>query len=285
MKRGIFAGLVTLDFIYLTADFLAANEKVVALDSTLAAGGPATNAAVTFAKLGNEAILLGGVGKHPITQLIFADLEKSGVRLIDLDSERLESPPVSSIIVTQSTGERAVISINATKSQVSGLNIEADILDNIDIVLVDGHQLEVGEKIAGFAKNKSWPVVLDGGSWKPGLERLLPLVSYAVCSEKFYPPGCQNVEDVFAYLSGVGVLNIAVTRGEKSILYQTAKEKGEVCVPAINAVVDTLGAGDIFHGAFCYYILQEGFREALESAAKIAGYSCQFFGTRRWMDE
>lgn len=285
MKRGIFTGLVTLDFVYLTADFLAANQKVVALDSTVAAGGPATNAAVTFAELGNEAILLGGVGKHPINQLILADLEKCGVELIDLDSERLESPPVSSIIVTQSTGERAVISINATKSQASGLNIEADILDNVEIVLVDGHQLQVGAKVAGFAKNKNVPVVLDGGSWKPGLEEVLPLVSYAVCSENFCPPGCTNVEDVFAYLEKMGVLNVAVTRGEKSILYQTTKGKGEVCVPAINAVVDTLGAGDIFHGAFCYYILEEGFTEALESAAKIAGYSCQFFGTRRWMDE
>ncbi|MCT7952269.1 sugar kinase [Ancylothrix sp. C2] len=285
MKRGIFAGLVTLDFVYLTADFLSANQKVVALDSTVAAGGPATNAAVTFSFLGNESILLGGVGKHPITQLILADLKSCGVELIDLDSQRLESPPVSSIIVTQSTGERAVISINATKSQVNGLSIEAEILNNIDIVLVDGHQLEVGEKIAGFAKNKNLPVVLDGGSWKPGLEKLLPLVNYAVCSENFYPPGCKNVKDVFAYLAGVGILNIAVTRGEKSILYHTAKGKGEVCVPSINAVVDTLGAGDIFHGAFCYYILQEGFIEALESAAKIAAYSCQFFGTRRWMDE
>ncbi|PMB30496.1 ribokinase, partial [Fischerella thermalis CCMEE 5319] len=48
--------------------------------------------------------------------------------------------------------------------------------------------------------------------------------------------------------------------------------------------VDTLGAGDIFHGAFCHYVLRENFLDALASAAKIAAFSCQFFGTRRWME-
>jgi sugar/nucleoside kinase (ribokinase family) len=46
-----------------------------------------------------------------------------------------------------------------------------------------------------------------------------------------------------------------------------------------------MGAGDIFHGAFCHYILQESFPDAIASAAKIASHSCQFFGTRRWMQQ
>ncbi|MDJ0536213.1 MAG: PfkB family carbohydrate kinase [Xenococcaceae cyanobacterium MO_207.B15] len=46
--------------------------------------------------------------------------------------------------------------------------------------------------------------------------------------------------------------------------------------------VDTLGAGDIFHGAFCNYILQEDFPTALFLAAQMASKSCQFFGTRSW---
>jgi sugar/nucleoside kinase (ribokinase family) len=44
--------------------------------------------------------------------------------------------------------------------------------------------------------------------------------------------------------------------------------------------VDTLGAGDIFHGAFCHYILQQDFPTALSNAAKVAARSCESFGTR-----
>jgi sugar/nucleoside kinase (ribokinase family) len=62
----------------------------------------------------------------------------------------------------------------------------------------------------------------------------------------------------------------------------SSNKTGTINVPTIEAV-DTLGAGDIFHGAFCHYILQETFTDALKQAANIAANSCQFFGTRRWM--
>jgi sugar/nucleoside kinase (ribokinase family) len=53
-------------------------------------------------------------------------------------------------------------------------------------------------------------------------------------------------------------------------------------VSQINAV-DTMGAGDVFHGAFCHYILEQNFTDSLAAATKIASHSCQFFGSRRWM--
>jgi len=282
VKKGLFVGLVTLDLVYLTPSLPDNNQKIVALDYVVAAGGPATNAAVTFSYLGNAAKLLGAIGSNPMTHLIRTDLETYGVRIEDLDPTRLEAPPVSSILVTKSTGDRAVISINATKSQVSGENITADILSDIDIVLIDGHQMKVSKKIAELARIKDIPLVIDGGSWKPGFEEILPLVDYALCSANFYPPGCQTKEEVIAYLSGLGIPNIAITQGNKPIKYVSKDSRGEVEVPAIKAV-DTLGAGDIFHGAFCHYILNQGFTDALAEAAKIAAESCQFFGTRRWM--
>jgi sugar/nucleoside kinase (ribokinase family) len=118
-RRGLFVGLVTLDLVYLTVGLPDKNQKIVATDYIVAAGGPATNAAVTFSHLGNQATLLGVVGANPITQLIRADLESYGVAIADLDSTQLQPPPVSSIIVTQATGERAVVSINAVKTQVT----------------------------------------------------------------------------------------------------------------------------------------------------------------------
>jgi sugar/nucleoside kinase (ribokinase family) len=207
-------------------------------------------------------------------------------------------PPVSSIIVTQSTGERAVISLNAVKTQVDRNSISADILHNIDIVLIDGHQMSVGFVIAQMAKAKNIPVVIDGGSWKPGFEEILPLVDYAVCSANFYPPNCSSGEEVFAYLQNLGIPHIAITHGEKPIEYLNCGQRGTVVVPTITPV-DTLGAGDIFHGAFCHYILQtrqtdhikssspvppSPFPTALEKASQIAANACKHFGTRRWMD-
>ena len=288
--KGLFVGLVTLDLIYLAESPPKNNQKLVADDYLVAAGGPVTNAAVAFSYLGNQAKISGVVGCHPMTQLIKSDLANYQVEIIDNYPTTENPPPVSSIIVSKETGERAVISINAVKTQVSSQSISPDILQDIDIVLIDGHQMKLGCAIAQKAKVENIPVVIDGGSWKAGFEKLLPFVDYAICSANFYPPDSHNSEEVFAYLNQIGIPHIAITHGEKPIQYLTKNlshnlSQSEIKILDVPKIqpADTLGAGDIFHGAFCHYVLQETFTTALEEAAKIAALSCQFFGSRRWM--
>ncbi|WP_254568631.1 sugar kinase [Oscillatoria sp. HE19RPO] len=278
-KQGLFIGLVTLDAIYLSAGVPQNNQKIVATDSTINAGGPATNAAIAFSYLGNQSTLVGAVGQHPLTAIIYGELERYGVAIADLDPHRTEPPPLSSIIVTQATGDRAVISINATKSQILGDRLPLDSWEQFNIVLIDGHQMSVSQRIAQISHAQTIPVVLDGGSWKPGLETLLPFVDYALCSSNFYPPNCHNASEVFTYLANLGIPHIAMTNGENPIQYLSQGIPGWVEVPKVK-VIDTLGAGDIFHGAFCHHILQEPFPRALASAAKIASDACQVFGAR-----
>jgi sugar/nucleoside kinase (ribokinase family) len=282
-KTGLFVGLLTLDFVYLSETTPNPNQKIVAHDYVVSAGGPATNAAVTFSQFSNQARLLSVLGCHPVTSLIQADLDKYGVEITDMDAGWTEPPPISSIIVTQSTGERAIISINSKKCKISQQQLPENLLQNAEIILIDGHQMEAGKKAAQLASAQQIPVVIDGGSWKAGFEEILTKVDYAICSSNFYPPECDSTEDVIAYLRQLGVKKIAITRGEKSILYVEDGEFGEIPVPKIQAV-DTLGAGDIFHGAFCSYILKENFTGALAAAAKIAANSCRFLGTRGWID-
>ncbi len=281
--NGLFVGLVTLDLIYLAQSPPKNNQKLVAQDYIVAAGGPVTNAAVTFSHLGNNAKICGVVGCHPMTQLIKSDLSYYHTEIIDINPTTENPPPVSSIIVTQGTGERAVISINAVKTQAPIQAISPDILQDIDIVLIDGHQMALGCAIAKKAKAKKIPVVIDGGSWKPFFEQLLPFVDYAICSANFYPPNCHTSEEVFTYLNQMGISHIAITHGENPIQYLSQNKINLLDVPKIQAA-DTLGAGDIFHGAFCHYVLQDTFSSALEKSAQISALSCQFFGTRRWID-
>ena len=281
-KLGLFIGLVTLDLVYLTEVFPQSNQKIVANDYAIAAGGPATNAAITFSYLGNNTQLMGVVGSQINSQVIKTDLNAHQVKLIDLEPHRQELPPISSILVTQSTGDRAVISLNATKAQGNVDKIPSNPLHNVDIVLVDGHQIAVSATIASQAQGKQIPLVMDGGSWKPGLETILPYIDYAICSANFFPPGCKTTEDVFAHLQAVGIDNIAITQGEKPILYYHQGLRGAIPIPPLKAI-DTLGAGDIFHGAFCHYLLQQDFVSSLIAASKIASRSCRYFGTRRWM--
>jgi len=285
---GIFIGLSTLDMIYLASGLPQVNQKIVAQDSLISAGGPATNAAVTFAHLGNTAHLLSTMGRHPIAQLMRSDLEgvKQPVTLTDLLPSQTQSPPVSSIVVTQTTGERAVISLNAQRQTAQPNQIPSSLWEKvtanaIDIILIDGHQIPVSLAIAQQATRI--PIVLDGGSWKPGLESILPYINYAICSSDFHPPGCQDTQATMDYLKQTlpKPAHIAITQGNQPILYWHGVD-GTVPVPKIMPV-DTLGAGDIFHGAFCHFILHSDFPQALAQAAQVAAMACQSFGTRAWL--
>lgn len=296
VQAGLFVGLITLDLIYLTEQLPTANQKIVALDSTLAAGGPATNAAVAFRVLGNSATVMGVAGQHPLTQIAIADLAQQQVAIADLNPAWTDPLPTSSILVTRTTGERAVVSLNATRTQASPHQMPPDCWQGMQVVLVDGHQMAVGQAIARQAREQGIPVIADCGSWKPGFEQVLPWVDYAICSANFLPPDCAVVEAIHPgdpvmqakrvgdRLSAFGIPHIAVTQGGSPIQVFSQGQHIQIPVPSIRPV-DTLGAGDILHGAFCHFILEtQDFTDALTQAAAIASRSCQFFGTRQWIE-
>ena len=102
--QGLFVGLVTLDLVYLATAAPSNNQKIVASDYTVAAGGPATNAAVTFRHLGGRSTLLGVVAAHPITQLIRAELASFRRAISSPAPTQSQPPPVSSPFVPAATG-------------------------------------------------------------------------------------------------------------------------------------------------------------------------------------
>ncbi|MEM0980716.1 MAG: PfkB family carbohydrate kinase, partial [Cyanobacteria bacterium P01_H01_bin.58] len=283
MKTGVFVGLITLDCIYRTQRPLAPNEKQVAEEVLLAAGGPATNAATAFQALGNRAILVGALGNHPLSAVVRDDLQKHGVELLDLTPDVTVPPPFSSIVVNTATGDRAVISRNAVDRPQPSTLPDRDVLATADCVLLDGHQMQLGHHVGQAARRQNIPVVVDAGSWKVGFETVLPLAQVVIASATFCPPEQSPGADAIAYLQSSGIPYTAVTQGARPVMYRTPTATGTLPVPQI-AVMDTLGAGDIFHGAFCHgYVRTGDFLTALQTAAQIAAASCQSFGTRQWI--
>ena len=282
--KGVFVGLATVDVLYTVESVPRRNQKISVPGQQISAGGPATNAAVTFAFLGGHANLVTAVGSHPLAAAIREDLDGHAVRLHDLARRRQEMPPISSIMVVRESGERTVVSANAAVFSKAGADFNPHWLRRASIVLVDGHYMPLCVAAAREARQGGIPVVMDSGSWKKGMAALLPLVDVVICSDDYRPPGCRDTGDVLEFLRARGIRQIAITRGAKPVRFVDGGERGSIAVKKIRAC-DTLGAGDIFHGAFCYYACQPGisFRNALTSAARVASFSCRFAGTRAWM--
>ncbi|MGB3136913.1 MAG: PfkB family carbohydrate kinase [Nodosilinea sp.] len=280
MTKGLFVGLITLDCIYRVDHVPHSDEKIVAEASLLAAGGPATNAAIAFAALGNRATLVGALGQHPLATLIRAELADYGVEVVDLMPQLAAPPPLSTILVTAATGDRAVVSRNAVGRQAEPPSVLEPIFSGAEVVLIDGHQMAVGRAIARQAQKQNLPIVIDAGSWKAGFDAVLPLATSAIAAAKFRLP---NQVDTLAALSDLGIAEVATTHGSHPIRYRHRAAAGTIPTPVVT-VQDTLGAGDIFHGAFCHYRLQVSFPEALALAAQVAAQSCCHFGPRAWIE-
>lgn len=279
VAAGLFVGLITLDCIYRVSHVPHSDEKIVAEDSLLVAGGPATNAAIAFAALGNRATLVGSLGQHPLADLVRAELATHGVRVADLTPQITAPPPLSTILVTAATGDRAIISRNALGRQAEAPPSTETLLAGIDTVLIDGHQMTTSLAVARSARAQGIPIVIDAGSWKPGFDAVLPLATSAIAAAKFRLP---DQTDTLAALSALGIAEVAITHGSQPVHFCHRGVIGTVAVPPAT-VKDTLGAGDIFHGVFCHYRLQSSFADALSLAAQVATQSCGFFGPRAWL--
>ena len=297
MSTVLACGVAVLD-VQQTVDRLPGpDEKLVANGLLVASGGPAANAAVTAAALGVVARLVTRIGHSPLGTLISADLAAHGVDVVDRAGP-LDQPAVSTVLVTRGTGQRAVVSINASHHTAIPADSGPDAADwapallvGVDALLVDGHHLDLALPLAEAAQAADVPVLLDGGSWKPGLERLLALVDVALISAVLRVPadlavstGCPG-DDMLAAVRALGPPLVARSRGSLPIDVITGAGHAEVPVPHVE-VVDTLGAGDVLHGALSAWLAVRGtdhLEHGLAWAARIAADSCTAAGARSWL--
>ncbi|MBM6403596.1 carbohydrate kinase [Phycicoccus sp. CSK15P-2] len=279
-------GLATVDVVQVVAAPPLPDEKVVALASTVAAGGPACNAAMTAALLGVETRFVGAVGSGPLSAVVLRDLATHGVAVTDLAPAAFE-PPLSTVLVTEATGERAVVSRNAVGTADYRALADRDLdalLEGVTAVLVDGHHLPVALGVARGARERGVPVLLDGGSWKPGLEELIADVDIAVVSAAFSQPGGGGFET----LLDAGPGWVACSDGAGPVRWSAADGRGgQVDVPVMD-VVDTLGAGDVLHGALLAEVARDGTADLpgmLAAAVGVASRSVGASGARGWAEQ
>ena len=274
MTLVVAVGLCTVDLVQRVADLPSPGQKVQSESVEVAAGGPAANAAVAVAALGGQVRLSTVLGAHPLARLAAEDLSACGVELADVLPDRTAPPAVSAVSVRTSDGERTVVSHNA-----SGVSAPPAVdLSDADVLLLDGHHPEPALAAARAARSRGIPVVLDAGSWKPVLTELLSFVDVCACSA--------------AFESRVPLDNPVVirTNGPDPVTWQAGTARGEVPVPPAE-VRDTVGAGDVWHGAFALALARLGrvpgaadVPALVEYANRAAAVRIRYEGARAWVE-
>src|ERR1017187_9155276 len=108
-SRAMFLGRTTLDALYWLESTPEENTKAYARRFQTAAGGPATNAAITHALLGGETLLASAIWGGPWAAQVRAELDALGIRLFDLAKGTAYETPLCAVLVNGANGSRTIV--------------------------------------------------------------------------------------------------------------------------------------------------------------------------------
>jgi len=276
-------GLNATDTLLLVPHFPEYAGKAPFTEEVMSPGGQVASAIVCCGRLGLRSKYIGTVGDDERGRIQLRSLVDEG---IDIDHVQLRPgcPNQSAyIIVDQRTGERTVFWRRDNSLRIDPSQIEPEQITCARLLHIDGHDTAAVEHAARIAHQEGMPVTVDVDTIYRGFDRVLKYVDYLIASSEF-PVQWTNERDPFRALELIqqeyGMKVAAMTLGAYGSLAYSGGRFSYSPAFVVNCT-DTTGAGDIFHGAFCYAVL-EGYSlaESLEFSNAMAALNCTVLGAR-----
>ncbi len=269
-------GIAVMDYLFFVDRLPIGGGKHYATGYREVGGGVAANAAAAIAILGGEARYVGRVGDDPVGERILSDLGALGVDVTRVEKLPGVESPVSAVLV-DAAGERIITNYTAEGLFAAGDAEDAGDVDGVDAVLVDVRWPAGAARALAAAAGANIPSVFDfDRPMEDGGEGLLALASHVVFSE------AALVETAGIADPGAGLVAtrertdafLAVTTGAGGVWWLDGSEvRNQPAFPV--EVVDTVGAGDVFHGALALALAeQQPEPSALRFATAAAALKC-----------
>jgi sugar/nucleoside kinase (ribokinase family) len=273
------AGIAVEDFIFKVERFPEPGEKAQASTLIATAGGCAANAAIAVSRLGGEARFTGPIGSDDASARFLAGLARDQVDASQV--ERVDGGSISvSGIMIDAMGEKLVATRRGEKLGDARPHDPAALVADVDIVMADNRFPDFVRPILQAAVDRGIPAVLDGDRATTSDDPLFAIATHVIFSAEALR-ATTRLDDLVAALAMITRVApgfLAVTNGPDGVWWL---EHGQPCHLAAFPIeaVDTLGAGDTFHGAFAL-ALAEGcdLGRAMRFAAAAAALKCTRFG-------
>ncbi|TPK15791.1 sugar kinase [Mesorhizobium sp. B2-5-7] len=278
-------GALTLDTILRVESLPRHQGKFIASDGIQIASGMATSAACAAHRLGAEVSLWASAGDDPVGDLLIAGIEAEGV---DCSHVRRVSGARSALasILVDAHGERIIVPFYDARAQADPEVLPFTDITAFDTVLADVRWPGAAALALKTARAAGRPAILDADTAPLAvLERLLPLASHIVASEPAVRIICGHALDLETACIDLASRTdafVAVTGGAAGTWWfdRSAGSSRHVEAPRVKAV-DTLAAGDVFHGAFAVGLAEAmAVEHALRFASAAAALKCLRFGGR-----
>ena len=277
-------GQACVDYLGRVSSYPVEDDKVELLDFHIQCGGPASTAMVTLARLGIKTSFLGSISDDHFGNIILKGLIDEHV-----DSSLLKITPGYSsqfafISITETNGNRTIFWHKGNVPHLKGHDVDLSPFPNVRILHLDGLMIEASIEAAKQAKDKGIIVVMDAGTIRDGSMELVSLVDVLIASERFAAPLLGSDISPEGRLKVIRQLcpgDIVITLGAKGSIGLNNGQIIHQCAFPVRAV-DTTGAGDVYHGAYIYGIL-EGWdmSQCMRFASAASAIKCREIGARK----
>jgi sugar/nucleoside kinase (ribokinase family) len=277
-----------IDYLCLMDGYPREDEKTEVDVIEMQGGGNIGTALVAAACLGGSAAYHGVVGDDEYRDRLLEEFGRHGIDT-QYVSPKEGKNHVAFILINRSNATRTIIYSKHHIPEFSPHEVNTDIITQTKVLLLDFFYEEVSLKASKFAKEHGVPVVIDAEWVCPYAKDILVNGSHLIISRSFAleftgMDGSENMEEVIKKFSQIVRGHfVCITLGDRgSISFDREKEKVFWQKPFIVDTVDTTGAGDVFHGAFCYF-LSQGYsnEDAVRYSSACSAMKCRQLGGRR----
>jgi len=276
-------GLNATDTLLLVSRFPAYAGKEPFEEEMLSPGGQVASAMVACATLGLRTKYIGTVGDDERGRIQMESLLTSGINLDHVQVRANTPNQTAYIVIDRSTGERTVFWRRPEELRLEPEEITDEMITCSRLLHIDGHDTPAVARAAKIARANGIPVTVDVDTIYHGFDKVLPYVDYLITSSEF-PSRYTGENDPFQALAMIqkeyGMRLAGMTLGAQGCLALVDGKFHYSPAYVVNCV-DTTGAGDVFHGAFCYAVVKGmPLMESLDFSNAMAALNCTAIGAR-----
>jgi sulfofructose kinase len=283
MNEIVGIGAAVMDTLVTLPEYPAQDTKVRALTVKQCGGGPAATGIVAAAKLGAVCSFIGVLAQDVGGIFLRDDFARYGVDTECVDMVAGYSSFTSTILLSQENGSRTIVFDRGNLPPLHLCDKQKQAVWDACVLMVDGNELDAAVEAAQIARQSGTKVLYDAGGLYPGVERLLKLTDILIPSEEF-ALGHTGETSVSAAAKKLYALYhpeaVIVTCGKKGgLIYQGGNIVQYPIYPA--KVVDSNGAGDVFHGAFATAIVRSfSYTQCCHFSSAVSALKCTGIGAR-----
>ena len=257
-------------------------------EAAVEGGGPVATAVVAAQRLGVPTSLIGTYGSDRLGQIKLQTLTENGVDTSHMLQRDAPENQVVVVCVNAATGERLFSSVHVPAAlPLSPAELDRDFITQAEWLHLDGYHSEAALQAARWMHAAGKRVMLDGsttrGPISPAMQALVRETDVLICGQGFGPAltGCADLWQAGEAILALGPAIVVQTEGARGSYTVTRAERFHQ--PAFEvAVVDTTGAGDVFHGAFLMGLLRGWpVRKIAQFSTAVSAIKCTRLSGRR----